>query len=78
MNGTITDVIDNDSVETTLKVEIESGETFTTSFDKKCFMARYSGFKHRYGCYPEDSEGVSVSVSPPCDFHGGKIDILSN
>lgn len=71
-------MIESNSVETTVRVELASGETFTTSFDKRFMAARYSGFKHRYGCSPDNSEGIEVSAQPPCDIHGGKIDILAN
>jgi len=78
MKATITDVIETDSVETKVAVKLENGETFTSTFDKSIFMARHSGFKHRYGCYPEDAKGVEVSAQPPNSTHGGKIDILAN
>ena len=78
MKAEITDVLENSSVETTVRVELANGETFTTSFDKKMFMARHSGFRHRYGCSPKNAEGVTVSAEPPCDMHGGKINILAN
>ena len=78
MKATITDVIETNSVETKVKVKLENGETFISSFDKNIFMARHSGFKHRYGCYPENAVGVEVSAQPPNSTHSGKIDILAN
>jgi len=78
MKGKIIKVDESTAYECTVTVAIENGETFKTSFDKRVMINRYSGFKHRYGAYPDNAKGIELSVSPPCKMHGGKIDILSN